>query len=626
MKIYLRRLAALACSLCLLSCNDKQESKQQKAEVKNVTQSQKGNFAILSGQINYTKHSDAFIHKEEASGEEKIEIDNMVNMVSNMAKEISLMPEIALLLDGNSSTPSATVESFYKNVLGNMDIVLEFSDLGYEKNNGIITQKTGSVSMQATQAFMARRYTVNQPINSPALDIELQRAAFKNIVLTLQDGINNEQMLRATIAHELGHLFFEYKYPAIAHSDKLTAEGYVEGKAASEGAALLVEQAYLRKHYNYAVGNSIFKQYHPVNNPNAPYGNYAAYFRDNFCETIMFNGKKYLMFNNEVLLNRNNIIVSEIITQYAQNSKDISGWTTKPAYLRVIREDRVSIDITGYFRQARVENSATGVPAKTGEVSHATSKLVNEIIEQEKVALQINNKISQYALTSLFSKADRVNLQCTTSDNGISSLSSEVLALFIANKDTDFTARAPKTSKQTTPSLLYLSLIKIADQQPDYHHILTSKPKLAQDELIRANKKFPHLTRKGTIIHELSHLYFARIAPTTDDAIIREGYAMFAEYCYYINHLSANGYTQDKANNLASQYMEMKYKSSKTVSPDLIDASNRAYVQFIRFMKQYLIPDTMMVDMAKIQLSEQISIKQKYQYMQDLLKLPQAAR
>ncbi len=573
------------------------------------------------------------MYTEESTGEAKIKRDKIINLITSMANEMALMPEMAMLLDSRAETPSSTIERFRKNVLGNADIRIKLEDLSFQKQNGIIVQNTGQTRMTAVQGFAATRHLVKDSgtTSAPAVNIDLQAAIFSNISLTILDSIEDGQELRATIAHELGHLFFEYAYPAIAHSEKKTAAGLTEGEAMSEGAALLVEQTYLRKYYGYELGSAIFEKFHPFDNPHAPYGKYAAYFRDTFTEKAKVFKDDYPKMITELLEARNNVIVSEIVLDHAERNKNLATWKdcTTPTYLVIKQQNRVASRITGYIRNTRTEHSIAAAIGKNEEASRSTKRCAQDIIELEEVSLQVNNSITGRELTSLFSRGDRCELIVHDNTNGVNQMMTETLALFYGSE-----ALIPPTNTRTTSSILVKAHINISSTEPDYNKLLSDMKanKLAPhtgnsaagsaidiDATHKIIKQAPAITRNGNIVHELSHLYFARIYPAINSPLVREGYAMYAELSYYILRLKNMAYSEADSKKFAAQLMMLKYELNTTIPSETLDVLKSQHASLTHFVHNFVTTESntplLKVNTMKLNQLEQKAIKQRYKFL-----------
>ncbi len=256
-------LAAMACA-GLTSC-EKDAAPSLSVQSYRIDE-EKG---AISGIIVYNQQSDAI-----ALGE----ADSQDPHMKDLAKKVLDVHE-TLMRELDSKFTNRQYLNRIKDIFAARNIIVSETRF---KGEGDI-QKMGDAHSSLEQDFIARNLVVTGDMAASEVRFSVPRLG-EGQEIRIQKGISNPRQLEATIAHELGHMYFDRLFPGLMHDSTDTADGYVSGKALSEGMALFAERLYLCATSDISKGSE-FSNFHPLDTPSAPYGEYSLYFL-NECTSV----------------------------------------------------------------------------------------------------------------------------------------------------------------------------------------------------------------------------------------------------------------------------------------------------------------------------------------------------
>lgn len=250
----------------LTSCHDEQETAGIEVSKCLLDSSQTG----VQGDLVYNQNSDAFMAAEGEDGSREMS-DLLAEVEKINAKLLEVFKQHPYILGREYSY--ALIDLAQRS--GRPDTQLSFAHFRADGK----AQKMGDVSFKLAQKFEMK---VVEQHATPYIvhnfgEVSLLTGFSPKI--RIQAGISNRLHREATIAHELGHLYFDHLFPGLMHDGATTAEGLNRGKALSEGFALFIEKLYLRAQYE-GKGLEMFESFHPVADKSSPYGRYDRYFWD----------------------------------------------------------------------------------------------------------------------------------------------------------------------------------------------------------------------------------------------------------------------------------------------------------------------------------------------------------
>ena len=248
----------------LTACHDEQEKAGIEVSKCLLDSGQTG----VQGDIVYQQNSDAFVAEDGKDGSREM-ADLLAEAEKINAKLLEIFKARPDILGPEYS--NALIDLAQRN--GRPDTLLSFAHFPSEGK----AQKTGDVSFKLAQKFEMK---VVEQHATPFIVHNFGDASLLTSFtpkIRIQAGISNRLQREATIAHELGHLYFDHLFPGLMHDDEVTVEGLNRGKALSEGFALFVEKLYLRAQYE-GKGLAMFEAFHPVSDKSSPYGRYDHYF------------------------------------------------------------------------------------------------------------------------------------------------------------------------------------------------------------------------------------------------------------------------------------------------------------------------------------------------------------
>ncbi len=584
---------ALVC-LALQSCNESESNVSLGADYRLSLSPGQDSLPRLEGTLIFSKELEqvANSHSDAVAAQDMDKVEDLYSKVQSIHEELMNSRALQVAMTGNNPESFVVMKATFDQIINQLE--LEFNCFNTLRVGDSRVQKSGDCSMVVHVDFDSRFEKMSTGL---AFKTYFANIVASKVKIRIQQGLK-EEYLDATIAHELGHLYFEILYPALAHSKRKTGYGFNEGKAISEGAALYVEKLYIVSKYK-SRGAGLFARIHPsnrttgtTNDDEKPYGDYLAYFIQLFTTDCIW--------NTELLSARNNSVCADYINEFAISLNLLKDWPTQYAACFYLNANN-SIE-GGHVYFSRKENTIESFVESDATITPQTYSLQKEIEKIEPDALAINNWACGAAITSIFSDADSVPLVVQAVD---------IIAEYsMATKGMCFFKRS-----QNAADAQFEQLSSVGDAQPGL--LLNARMCCAPAVGVNltasnfegldyedvpsliVNLMDPTYMRDSTIVHELSHLYMAKMFPMINSVDVREGYAVYMEYLYLKNifrqKLQAcnEDFSSETLSIMAHDFLRYKY-SYTNISPSQTQEYANAIIQFTRlgeFVKNYISKD-----------------------------------
>lgn len=545
--------AAALLSLVLCSCDDAQNSVTLDPGYRLSLSSGQDALPVFEGTLVFSKA----LEQNNRSGaktipaEELSKSEDLYQRVFDVHNDLMANPAVQAVLSGNTSADFSVTKSFLDKIVTQV-LTVDFGHFQSREVNGSNVQKSGQCNMTVNVNFLSSYEKTGAGL---IFKMHLGSSIVRKVDITIQKGLN-EEYLDATIAHELAHAYIESLYPALAHSSRKTGYGFNEGTAISEGAALYIEQLYLISKYK-ELGLGLFNGIHPSNrtgnrqtsDADKPYGDYLAYFKQVFVTDDGLSGVGAGLLNIDYLQARNNSLCADFINKLGSELQFIKDWPEQ--YTACYYMNALNNAVTGgHVNFARKEMTVECFVESNQTVSPYSEVLRDELLRVEPVALALNNFACGMQMSAVFSDGDSAPLIVQAVDI-ISEYSTATKGLCFFKVDSDGMSVNPLTPcKDAMPGLLESA--RIACAQPSSFDLVTEEhlQGLGFKDIPSAivNLRNTSNMRNSTLIHELSHLYMAKLFPMIDDIKVREGYAVYMEYCYLKQLFEKQLYEQRSTN------------------------------------------------------------------------------